>query len=58
MIFPESQTALDNFYNQNAILINSSEGRYNLTELLNMIPWEFQIYLGKYSRYLDKINKE
>ena len=39
------------------MLVNYSEGKYSLTEIYDMLPWEFVIYLAKYSEYIDKIKK-
>ena len=49
--------ALDNYYEQISSLINYSEGRYLLSDILQMIPWEFKVYLFKFGEYIDRRNE-
>lgn len=55
MIYPENKLAA--LYEDIATFVNYSERRYSLTEIYKMIPWEFLLYMVKYSEYVDKIKK-
>lgn len=55
-MYPSGLAFLDQYYEENSLLINFSDGRYSLSDVNKMIPWEFKIYLAKFSKYIDKIN--
>ena len=57
LFYPYSETALDQFYDNVSTLINYSDGRYSLQDVLNMIPWELTVYLVKYAKYIEQKNK-
>ena len=58
MIFPENDQALVKFYDDISMLVNYSDGKYSLTEVYNMIPWEFMIYLIQYKKYIEDLKNK
>jgi len=40
------------------MLVNYTDGRYNLRDVLDMIPWELDIFISKFSNYIDKVNEK